>query len=150
MVFTTEGFLEVAIESWPEWDLNQQPLNSVQTPQPTELSRNEFNSLSEPTLHSHSNFISSLCSVFTFHFGLCFRQSPHLSQYIYIRNTEEKVGHLQQNISMIVSMFLCLLRCALDIFANVKRVSHRGEYGLEIPANISLCQPENVIKLAKK
>ena len=31
MVFTTEGFLEVAIESWPEWDLNPQPLNSVQT-----------------------------------------------------------------------------------------------------------------------
>ena len=22
MVFTTEGLLEVAIESWPEWDLN--------------------------------------------------------------------------------------------------------------------------------
>ena len=22
IVFTTEGFLEVAIESWPEWDLN--------------------------------------------------------------------------------------------------------------------------------
>ena len=22
MVFTTEGFLEAAIESWPEWDLN--------------------------------------------------------------------------------------------------------------------------------
>ena len=31
MVFTTEGSLEVAIESWPEWDLNPQPLNSVQT-----------------------------------------------------------------------------------------------------------------------
>ena len=30
MVFTTEGFLEVAIESWPEWDLNPRPLNSVQ------------------------------------------------------------------------------------------------------------------------
>ena len=30
MVFTTEGFSEVAIESWPEWDLNPQPLNSVQ------------------------------------------------------------------------------------------------------------------------
>ena len=29
-VFTTEGFFEVAIEKWPEWDLNQQPLNSVQ------------------------------------------------------------------------------------------------------------------------
>ena len=23
MVFTTEGFFEVAIESWPEWDLNR-------------------------------------------------------------------------------------------------------------------------------
>ena len=31
MVFTTEGFLEVAIEIWPEWDLNPRPLNSVQT-----------------------------------------------------------------------------------------------------------------------
>ena len=31
MVFTTEGLLEVAIESWPEWDLNPRPLNSVQT-----------------------------------------------------------------------------------------------------------------------
>ena len=26
MVFTTEGLLEVAIESWPEWDLNPRPL----------------------------------------------------------------------------------------------------------------------------
>ena len=25
-------FLEVAIESWLEWDLNPRPLNSVQTP----------------------------------------------------------------------------------------------------------------------
>ena len=31
VVFTTEEFLEVAIESWPEWDLNPRPLNSVQT-----------------------------------------------------------------------------------------------------------------------
>ena len=31
MVFITEGFFEVAIESWPEWDLNSQLLNSVQT-----------------------------------------------------------------------------------------------------------------------
>ena len=30
-VFTTEGFLEVARESWPKWDLNTQALNSVQT-----------------------------------------------------------------------------------------------------------------------
>ena len=31
MVFTTERFLEAAIESRPEWDLNPQPLNSAQT-----------------------------------------------------------------------------------------------------------------------
>ena len=31
MVFTTEGLFEVAIESWPEWDLSSRPLNSVQT-----------------------------------------------------------------------------------------------------------------------
>ena len=29
MVFTTEGLFEVAIESWPEWNLNPRPLNSV-------------------------------------------------------------------------------------------------------------------------
>ena len=31
MVFTTEVLLGVAIESWPEWDLNPRLLNSVQT-----------------------------------------------------------------------------------------------------------------------
>ena len=33
MVFTNEGFVEVAIESWPDWDLNPRPrpLTSVQT-----------------------------------------------------------------------------------------------------------------------
>ena len=31
MVFTTEGLFEVAIESWPEWDLNPRSLKSVQT-----------------------------------------------------------------------------------------------------------------------
>ena len=25
MVFTTEGFFEVVIESWPQWDLNSRP-----------------------------------------------------------------------------------------------------------------------------
>ena len=30
MMLTTEGFFEVAIESWPEWDLNRRTLNSVQ------------------------------------------------------------------------------------------------------------------------
>ena len=31
MVFATEEFFEIAIESWFEWDLNPRPLNSVQT-----------------------------------------------------------------------------------------------------------------------
>ena len=31
MVFTTDRFVEAAIENWLEWDLNAQPLNSVQT-----------------------------------------------------------------------------------------------------------------------
>ena len=30
MVFTTEGLFKVAIESLPEWEMNPQPLNSVQ------------------------------------------------------------------------------------------------------------------------
>ena len=31
MVFTTEGFFEVAMESWAEWYWNPRPLNSTQT-----------------------------------------------------------------------------------------------------------------------
>ena len=61
MMFTTEEFLEVAIERWPEWDLNPRPLNSVQTLHPTEPSGHEFNSHSEPTMYtmySRFNFIS--------------------------------------------------------------------------------------------
>ena len=30
MAFTTEGFFEVATESWSEWDFNPLPLNSIQ------------------------------------------------------------------------------------------------------------------------
>ena len=30
-IFTIGGFFEVAIESWPDWDSNPRPLNSVQT-----------------------------------------------------------------------------------------------------------------------
>ena len=37
-IFTTEGLFEVAIESWPEWDLNPQPSKLVQMLQLTELS----------------------------------------------------------------------------------------------------------------
>ena len=30
-LFTTEGFIEAALESWPEWDLDPQPLISIKT-----------------------------------------------------------------------------------------------------------------------
>ena len=30
-IFTTDRFFVIAIESWPEWDLNPRPLNYVQT-----------------------------------------------------------------------------------------------------------------------
>ena len=53
-------------------------------------------------------------------------------------------------ISMIVSMFLSLPHCALDIFATGKRVKHGGEYRPEILADFHLYVPKKAIKLAKK
>ena len=50
MVFSTEGLFEVAIESW--------------------LTGHEFNSHSEPSLHSNSNFID--CSVSNFISAIAF------------------------------------------------------------------------------
>ena len=38
---------------------------------------------------------------------------------------------------MIVSIFLSLPHCALDIFATGKHVNQRDEYGVEIPKNFS-------------
>ena len=73
MVFTTERFLEVAIESWPEWDLSPRPLNSGQMLQPTELSGHEFNSHSQLTLYSHFHLLFSVI----FHFDYCLGQSQH-------------------------------------------------------------------------
>ena len=61
MIFISDRFFEVAIESWPEWDLNPPPLNSIQKLKPTELSRHEFKSHPEPAFYSYSNFI--VCSV---------------------------------------------------------------------------------------
>ena len=31
MVFTSDGFFEVAMQSWPDFDFNPGPLNSVET-----------------------------------------------------------------------------------------------------------------------
>ena len=64
---------------------------------------------------------------------------------------EEMIGHVQQNISMIVSIFFSLPRCTLQIFATRKSVNHEGEYGLEIPKNSNFYGPKKkAIKLAKK
>ena len=62
MVFTTEGFFEAAIESWPKWDFKPRP--------------HEFNSHSEPTLYSYSNFI--VCSVSCFISAVAF-----VSRHVY-------------------------------------------------------------------
>ena len=51
---------------------------------------------------------------------------------------------------MIVSMFLSLHYCALDIFVTGKRVNHGGGCRLEISGNFHFCGPEKAIKLAKK
>ena len=62
---------------------------------------------------------------------------------------EEVVGHVQQNMSMIESVFQSLPHCALDIFATGKLINRRGEYGLEIPVNFHFNGPGQVIKPVK-
>ena len=37
---------------------------------------------------------------------------------------------------MMVSIFLSLFHCTLDIFATGKHVKHSDKYGLEIPTNL--------------
>ena len=39
---------------------------------------------------------------------------------------EMVVGHVPQNVSKIVFMFISLPHCALDIFVTVKRINHGG------------------------
>ena len=57
MIFTTEGFFKVAIESGYKRDLNLRPQNSVQTLYLTEQWDHEFNSHSETFLYSYFSFI---------------------------------------------------------------------------------------------
>ena len=88
MVFTTEEFFKVAIESWREWDLNLRPLNSVQTLYPIKLSGHEFNSHSEPNLCSYSNFI--VCSVLSFISAIAFVLFlVYIYIYIYIYKSKK-------------------------------------------------------------
>ena len=61
MIFTTEGFFEVAIESFPFRRSNRLSYHDL-----------EFNSNSEPTLYSYSNFIDSSISVSSFISAIAF------------------------------------------------------------------------------
>ena len=61
MVFITEGFLELAIESCPE---RTEPATTEFRLDPlTELSGHEFNSLSEPTLNSYKRNLAQVMTL---------------------------------------------------------------------------------------
>ena len=65
---------------------------------------------------------------------------------------EEVIFPFTTEISMIVSIFLSLSHCALDIFAIGKQVNHIDEYRLGIPTNLQFLNfhgHEKPIKLAK-
>ena len=62
---------------------------------------------------------------------------------------EEVVHHVQPKISIIVSMFLSLPHCALNI-CNWELVNYGAEYRLEVPANFHFYGPEKATKFAKK
>ena len=54
---------------------------------------------------------------------------------------------------MIASIFLSLSHRTLGIFATVKQVKHRDEYGMEIPKNLQFLHiygTEKAIKLPKR
>ena len=75
MVFSIEEFLEVAIESWPWWNLNLQPLNFLQM---FWLCYQAMNLTCTRSQLRTATPVSSLCSVFTFRFSYCIHQLPHL------------------------------------------------------------------------
>ena len=51
---------------------------------------------------------------------------------------------------MVVSTFMCLPLCDLDIFATGKCFNHGGKYGLVCRANFHFYGPEKVSKQAKE
>ena len=63
---------------------------------------------------------------------------------------EEVVGHVQQNFYMSAFAFLSLTCCVLNTFAAGERLSHLGEYGIEITANCPFYGPERAVELGKK
>ena len=52
MVFTTKGFFEAAIESWPEWELDRRPLNRFR--RSNRLSYQAMSSRTHTHTHTHT------------------------------------------------------------------------------------------------
>ena len=53
MVFTTKGFFEAAIESWPEWELDRRPLNRFR--RSNRLSYQAMSSRTHTHTHTHTH-----------------------------------------------------------------------------------------------
>ena len=62
---------------------------------------------------------------------------------------EVVLGHVPNNMSKIVFMFLSLSHCALDIFVDGKYTNSGGRQRLKIPANVYLYGPEKAINWLK-
>ena len=62
---------------------------------------------------------------------------------------EVMVGHVPNNMSKIVFMFLPLPHSTLDIFVIGKRINRGGGYGLEMPVNFYFYGPEKAINWLK-
>ena len=101
-VFTTEGFLEIAIESWLGWDLSPWSLNSIQTLLPTKLSCHELNLHSEPTLYSYPNFISLFSVQISF-------QPFSLSVTTFALSNLSKISHRYHvNSGIYIYIYICI------------------------------------------
>ena len=64
-------------------------------------------------------------------------------------NEEVMVGHVSNNMSKIVFIFLSVPHCALDIFVTGKRINRGATYRLEILANSDFYGPEKAINWLK-
>ena len=85
MVFTTDRFFEVTIDSWPEWDLDPWPLNSVQTLWPTDALTHTYMyiSMSNMSLMSHMSFKKIDINI-THHTHIYTYTYVYMCVYIYI------------------------------------------------------------------
>ena len=93
MVFTSERLLEVATESWLEWDSDHwSPFRGS-----NRLSYQAMSSTRTQSQLCTAPPISSLCSVFTFHFGHCLSAIAFRPfQYIYIERSKKSSAKYYQ------------------------------------------------------